>query len=207
MANNLQRYGFRWHSSMLDHGSPNHIRERIASGYSPSANPGAVTVDLQPGDPLKRAADGTLELAQAGEAICGILVGTAFYWDGSVMTPNNKYPAGTTYGSVLERASYVHYIPVAGQIFEVDVDEATTATTEATYLTYIGENCDHVLVPNASERRAYPMLDISTHATGTAQWRIVDIARYVNTDFSGLYTKLLVTCNEVQQSPFTTVGV
>jgi hypothetical protein len=166
-----------------------------------------VNVDLNVGDPVKLVSDGTVALAAAGDSIYGVITGVAPYYDGTTMVFNNKLPGGTTYGSVLERTSYVYVLPVAGLVFEVDCDENTTATTQAAYTAFIEENCDLSLNADATTKQARPLLDISTHVTTTAQWRIYDLSRRIDQDFSGTRVKLLVVCNEVQQAPYVTTGV
>lgn len=201
MADNQLRYGFRWKRGLHSGGQPRTFRARVASAYQ------ATSVDLWPGDPVKMVSDGTIALCAAGDATYGIIAGIAPYYDGVKMVTNDHLPGGTTYSSVLERQSIVYIIPVAGEIFEIVSDDKTTATTEAGYNALIGENCDVSINADATAKRAYPELDISDHKTATAGWRIVDIAQRIDIDFTGLYVPLLVTCNEVQESPFNTTGV
>jgi hypothetical protein len=209
MADNVRQSGFRWVSSYLGAKQPNIIVHHVATAYQASVAPGPVNCDIWPGDPVNMVNDGSLKIAAAGESILGIVADIKEYWDGSVMAFGNKLPGGTAYGTVLERQSKIGIIPVAGQLFEIDCDDAVTATTEAAYQALIHENCDHVFAPVTADKRAYPMLDIATHVATTAQWRIVGISRRVstNTDFAGNYVKLLVTCNEVQNAPFVTAGL
>jgi len=208
MADNQRSAGgFRWRSALQGNGRPRTFKKRVASAYQASVNPGSVSCDLFPGDPVKLVNDGTIALAAAGDSIWGVIAGIVQWWDGYVLQFTDRIPGGTTYGTVLERASIVEVYPVAGQIFEIDCDDAVTATTEAGYTAYIGENCDHVFAPVAADRKANPLLDISTHVATTAQWRIEDLSRQVNADYSGAYVKLLVSANEVQQPPYVTAGV
>ncbi len=97
--------------------------------------------------------------------------------------------------------------PAAKQVFEIDVDDVVTATTEAGYMAFVGENCDHRLTAG-SEPKSNCLLDISTHVTTTAQWRIVGVSPIVsNADFSGAYVRMLVTVNETQEAPYVTAGI
>ena len=214
MTDNLRSYpGFHWQRSLTGHTPPSPIVCRVASGYSGSINGGS-TIDINLGDPVRFVSTGTVAhaagneaAANAAEDIFGIVCNILPYWDGTKRTPGFRLPAGTTYGSVLERQSLVEVIPVAGQIFEIGVDDITTATTEAGYIAFIGENCDHRLT-TGSEPKTNCLLDISTHGTATAQWRIVDISPNVaNQDFSGANVRLWVTCNEAQNSAFSATGV
>ncbi len=205
-TNNASLYGFRWQRSRF---GLSEITERmyVASGYQ--ASPSGVSVDLRPGDPVIKVSDGTVALAAAGNATYGIIAGIGQYFDGSVMRPGGaSLPGGTTWGSVQERVSVVHVVPVAGHVFEIDCDDNTTATTEATYRSYIGENADITINQVSGSTLASPLLDISTHATtNTLVWRIVDLALGGNLDFAGTRVKLLVTCNLVQQAPWTILGI
>lgn len=209
MADNPAKYGFRWQQNR---GGANMkpLRVRVASGYQ--AAPGAVNVDLNVGDPVKKVNDGTVALCAAGDATFGIVVGIGPYYVGApinaMVSGGVSLPGGTTYGTLLERQSFIYIVPAADQIFEVDADDKTTFTTEATYNAAIGENVDITINQVAGDTHAYPKADISTHATtNTLVWRIVDLARWPGQDYSGANVKLLVTCNVVQQAPFQTTGV
>lgn len=207
MANNAFQYGFRWHSNRFGGDTkPQPERVRVASGYD--AAPGGVHCNLQPGDCVKKVSDGTVALATAGDAIFGVIDYIGPYYDAGVgaMVRNSVLPyANGVYSTNLERESTIYIIPAAGQIFRAMADDATTATTYGGYVAFIGENAD--MINDAVTPNARPLLDISDHKTGTAQWRIVDVGREVNIDFTGLYVPLLVTCNEVQQAPWQTTGV
>lgn len=213
MADNTREYGFRWIKGEYGQVNPPIQRVRLATAYQPAA--GGTSVDLHPGDPMQILSTGYGGIAVGSEGtqsiIYGICAGFSPEFDGTVMQPRNKHIGGSgAYSTNLERQNFVYVIPVAGQVFEIDCDDATTATTEAAYLALIGENTDMVLTAdttNANDPKATPQLDISLHNTTALQWRIVDIAPRVNTDYSGNYVKLRVTCNKVQQAPFNTTGV
>lgn len=197
-------YGFRPVKTRDGSAMPVTHRGFIATGYSSSQ--AAATVDVRIGDPVRRLNTGYFAHAAAGEDIYGIVAGVVKYYDGTTLiSSSNRVPAGTTY-TLDDRASEILIWPAALHTFEVDVDEAATATTYAAYLALVGENCDHIFVPTAPI--GYPKLDISTHVATTAGWRIVDISPSVdNQDFSGLNVKLLVTVNETQQAPWVTAGI
>jgi hypothetical protein len=213
MANNKHFYGFRWVRNM--YGAPDQppiIEMPIVSGLQPQGA-GAVSVDLRIGDPVKQLSTGGIDLAAAGDAlIFGVIVGFTPVWDGTKMVPRSKWPGATSYGSGLtpiERQTRARIVLAPGQVFEIDCDDATTATTQQAYLALVGENCDHILptdVTDSSNPKADPFLDISTHGTATAQWRILGLSsRMENADFSGLNVKLLVTANELTVAPFGVV--
>ena len=200
-------YGFNYAGSRLGN-MPKPEIARVASAYQ--AQVSAANVDLRPGDPVKKVNDGTVSLAAAGEAIYAIIASVLPFQrtrDGQTyMDYGFQLPGGTTY-SVQQNESRLMVIPVAGVLWEVMSDEATTAATEAAYIALIGENADHSLTRDATRLWAGPKLDTSDHKTATAQWRIVDINRRRQQDASLTNYSLIVTCNEVQQAPFQTTGV
>jgi hypothetical protein len=204
MADNAFRYGFTWYASRGP-AVPKPMKVRVASAYQ--AAPGAVNVDLQIGDPVKKVSDGTVALAAASDAIFGVISGVAPYYNSTLgaMVPSNRLPGGTTATVGTDRESVVWILPAADQIFIAAADDNTTATTIGAYIAFIGENCDHATAAVAPN--AFPSVDISTHNTTALQWRIVDIAPVPGVDYTGLYVPLLVTCNKVQQAPFQTTGV
>lgn len=205
MADNPGYYGFRWVKSRTGSGIPVIEYYPVASAYQ--AAPGGVNVDLNIGDPVKKVNDGTLALAAAGDAIFGIVATVDAYWDGAKKVRANRLPGGTTYGTVLDRESRVGIYLFADNIFEVVADDAVTATTQAAYEAFIGENTDITINQVSGDTHAYPKLDISLHGTGTAQCRIVGIANRIDIDFTGANVPILITGNEVQQAPFQTTGV
>jgi len=212
MADNTRQYGFRWVRSVAGVAMPKPQRVRIASAYQATA--GGTNVDVHPGDPIQILSTGYGSLAVGSEGtqtvVYGIAVSFGPQYDGTAMWPKNKYSV-STYSTNFERQTFMNVVPVVGSVFEIDCDDASTFTTEATYLAAIGENADFVLTAdttNANDPKATPQLDISTHnTTSTLQCRIEDIAQQVNTDFSGNYVKLYVTFNKVQQAPYNTTGV
>lgn len=215
MANNPARYGFKWHSALLGVPHPKPQRMRVASGYAAVANPGSVSVNLNVGDPVKLVADGTVALCATTDTIYGIILGFGVQ---STNANNANYlpyldnlPSGTTFSGAVENQIMVHVCPVAGQLFEGYCDDNVTATNEAgagSYNSFIHENLEYVFLPDAASKQARAVLDISTHATtATLPWRIHDVSRRIDVDYSGLFVPLLVSCNKVQQTPFQTTGV
>lgn len=203
MADNMAFEGFRPLKTRDGSAMPHPMRLRVASGYSGSE--AAATIDLRVGDIVRRLATGYVAHADAGSDIFGIVVGTEPHYDGQRMVPMDHIPAGTTY-PVDEYETHVLVLPASGIIFEADCDDNVTATTRAQYIALLGENCDHIWVPTAP--RGYPRIDISTHGTGTAGWRLLEISPSVaNADLSGNFVKLLVTVNETQESPYVTTGI
>lgn len=196
MTDNLQRYGFRPYKGM--HSSRETIEEwPVASGYQASAS--SVNVPLRVGDPVSRVNDGTVALTAAGSSTkCyGVVVGIVQIYDSAIGAPrpSNLVPGGTTWTGLVNQTK-VLVMPAKGAYFEIDCDDATTATTEATYQGYRGENAD-IAYSGVVNVGAFPRLDISTHATtNSLQLNIVDISRTKdNRYFDGNYVKLVVQFN------------
>ncbi len=183
-------------------------RVRVASGYSPTV--GGNNVNINPGDVVKKVSDGTVALCAAGDPPYGVVTRIHPYYDSGLgrMTFGKNLPFNTVYGSNLERQSFVSIIPVQNALFRALADDKTTATTQATYTGYIGENVDLINVGDTGRSSVNPQVDISTHATtNTLTWRIVDISPEVNIDFTGLYVPLIIAANYAQDAPFTILGV
>jgi len=201
MADNLVRYGFRPFKGQYS--SEEKLEEwPVASAYQ--ASPGAVNVPLRVGDAVIRVSDGTVAIAVAGSAgkVYGVIEGIVQVYDAAVGAPvkAKTVPGGTTWTGLVNQTK-VLVRPVKGVIFEVDADDATTATTEAAYQAYRGENAD-ISYSTVLNVGAFPKLDISTHATtNTLQLNIVGISPTGdNRDFAGANVKLLVQFNLVDDN-------
>lgn len=193
MADNTTRRGFRWAYAKNGAKMPPVRWVHVADDYG---------TKLCIGDAVKFVADG-LERAAAGNAnICGV-INACKYWDGTYYKHSRLVPASTSYDTNLSRQTKLGIIPVQGQVFEVDADDKTTATTLAGYQALINENCDHV-IESGTDNVSYMALDISTHVITSAQWRIVGIKEEPNQDYSGLRVKLFVECNESEEPAFST---
>lgn len=217
MADNRQCYGWRWSVSANGRPHPNPIEVIVATGESFDINGGASNVGVGPGDIVRLKSTGGIELAEGAEGAGGaespyaVVVGVQPYWDAanSRMTYGNVLPSDVAWGTKLERQSKLLVVPVEWGLWEVDCDEATTATTKAAYQAFIGENCDHRHDVTSTNTRPTPRLDISTHnTTNTLIWRIVGISpTQDNQDFSGNYVKLIVAANVVQGKSAGVAGV
>ncbi len=213
MADNTRRYGFRWIRSIGGMPNPKPQRMRVASGYSPVV--GATPVNIQVGDPVLYTTTGTAIKGVGAEGTqtqtYGVCIGFGPRFDGSAMTPTNKYIYNTVYGSNLERQTYIYVVPVVGQLFEIDCD--ATITSQATAIGHIGANADYILTADTSDAnnpKMTPQLNVASinPATATLQLRIEDLSETMdNVDWTGAYTKLLVTFNRVQQAPYQTTGI
>lgn len=205
---NAARYGLRPFQGRVGADAKLVWRD-VASGYQ--AAPGAVNVNLNIGDPVIRVSDGTVAIA-TGTGVChGVIVAIGNYWNAArgLMEPTNVLPGGTAYGSIFERRSRVLIAPVDAWYFEIDVDDAVTATTEAAYRAFVGENANVAFSASATTGLASPKLDISTHnTTNTLPWNIHDVSKTgLNQDYAGANVKLIVSCNLPDMSPFVATGV
>jgi hypothetical protein len=161
------------------------------------------------GDALQLVNDGSVAVATTGEAVSYISDGCEQYWTGSELKKGNYLPASTAWGTVRERRSVIRCIPVRGNVFEIDGDDGTTATTEATYESLVNNNCQMTTGAGGStvSGQSTYALDISTAATTAGEWRIVGISTRPNQDFASSRVKLLVQANTGQMPPFSTTGV
>jgi hypothetical protein len=186
----------------------------VANAQDDTSDGAANSICLSVGDPLKLVNTGGVTIANTQEAPYIIMTGVVQYWDGTVMRSGNNLPNQTTWGTVESRRSLIRGLPVMSAIWEIDCDDATTATTRAAYHALINENAEHTTPGVAwnSTYKADPYLDISVHATThDFEWRIVGISDTKENRFwDGNYVKLLVAANRSQEagSPTTMhVGV
>lgn len=211
--NNTARYGFRWMGSLDGACCPKPQEFLVASAYHGQVS--ATDVDLNIGDPVQQVNDGTVALASGAgspSTFYGVIVGFSNVKVGLPLAGRkfSRLPAGTTY-SLETDASKVLVVPFGRNLWEIDVDDNTTATTLTAYRALIGENADlsYTLdVTDASKPKATPRLDISTHASTTKDFRIQGVSKTIlNQDFGGTSVKLIVSVNETGEAPFVTGGV
>lgn len=206
MANNTHKYGFRW-AQGIQGDMPRPLEYAVADSYQAQDDGSGFSVDLNVGDPVKLVSTGTVALANTTNAVFGIIVGIVGYYDSTVgaYVHSNKIPGASTGGGIEARLSRVLVVPAKSGLWEIDVDEASTATTEAAYRALIHENVTHTCAGNSTTKRAEPRIDISTHATTySLVWRIMGISKTAeNRDFSGTNVKLIVACNVSQEAGAT----
>jgi hypothetical protein len=176
-------------------------------------------------DVLTQVSDGTV--VQGAAADNGKLVGIAIgfsMWQTQPLPgrrPALFIPAATTFtpttvGSV--QAPWVEFIPLtADVILECCADDASSVTSIATAIAVVGENADlaTTATPDTTTGLSGMQLDISTHATTTANFRIYGITGYppgaggsfLNNDVTLINARYLVTCNESVWPPYTATGV
>lgn len=212
MADNDPRYGFRYAASN-SHPCPKPEPMIVASGqaFTPDA---ATAARLQKGDPVKLIAGGTVDHADPGDPVFGIVAGVgndgkvfnSTIGTNGVLHPSQFIPSNVVYGTKLDIQTKVLVVPAAGYQWEVDSDD-TEADLPAWQL-LIGNNADHSFTaPAASDLNATPRLATGAAATATAQWRIVRVSgTQLNQDFTGANVKLIVKLNEGAESPYSVVG-
>jgi hypothetical protein len=207
MADNRQSYGLRW--SVAANGGrpqPNPMEVIVATGASFDINGGASNVALGVGDVVRSLSTGGVGLCDGAEGAGGalspryVVVGVGPYWDGTKMVKGTTLPSDTAWGTILERQSTLLVVPVTAGVWEVDCDDATSATTKAAYQAFIGEHANIRHDVTATNTRPTPRLDISTHnTTDTLVWNIVGVSPTLdNQDFAGNYVKMLIYPNIVQ---------
>lgn len=222
MADNVSRYGFRLVGLTGGPGHPKPIRKIVATDASFDVSGGLQNAALTMGDVVTLASTGGVTLcggtenSQTPANPYGVIVGVEPYYDATIgasgaMRPSSELPSDIAWGTSLSRQSKLLIQPfLPGLVFEVDVDDAVTATTEAAYQAFIGENVSMINtgVANAVPRRVAPKIDISTHATtATLCFTIVGISPTMdNVDFSGANVKLLITANIAQDGAYGLIG-
>jgi hypothetical protein len=191
MGDNRQFGGFRW---LRNHYAPNSTTPPIE--IKPVADDYGTAIYI--GSPVKQVSTGYFEAAAAGDTIYGVCVGVEQYYDGSAIRKGGRLPASTSYDTNLERQSKIRVIPVRGQVFQICADDKTTATTEAGYLAFRGENCEWVAGTAVGDHDG-ALLDISTHATtNTLSLRLIEPVVRPDLDYAGLYVPWAVMFNLIQ---------
>lgn len=168
------------------------------------------------GDIIIAVSDGTVAVGAAANngLILGVAVGFSYVIAGR-REPTAYIPASTTFSPTTvgsPNASWVNYIPLTPDvIMEVDGNAAAPTPTVAGVVGLIGENADLATGTGDSTTGVSAMtLDLSTHATTAANFRIVGVTEYphfTNNDVTLTRCKFLVTLNEGFLPPYTTTGV
>lgn len=220
MADNVSKYGFRYQGLT---GGPGHLKpimKIVATAESFDVTGGLQNAALRAGDVVTLLSTGGVTLCNGNETTpanpFGVVVGVLPYYDSTIgtsgaMRPSKSLPSDISWGTNLARQSKLIIQPfLPGLVFEVDCDDATTATTEAAYQALIGENVSMINTAAASVSPPWvaPKLDISTHATtATLCFTIVGVSPTLdNVDFSGANVKLLVEANIAQTGAYGLIG-
>lgn len=174
------------------------------------------------GDVLIPVSDGTVAIAAAANngLLAYVAMGFSYTISGK-RTPKPYLPANTTFSPTTvgsAAASHVEVVRIMPDIiFAVGGDDATTVTSVATAIAMIGENADLTTgtAGNTTSGVSGMALDISTHATTAANFRIIGLEQYptdnpeslfLNNDPTLINFRYLVTCNEGFWPPYTDVG-
>lgn len=167
-------------------------------------------------DILTAVSDGTVAVSAAADngKLIGVALGFSYVIAGR-REPMPYIPASTTFTPTTvgsPTASYVEYIPLtADLILEADADDGVTYTTVAGGIGAFQENADLATgTGDTTTGLGAMLLDISTHATTTANFRIIGATEYphfTNNDLTLTRAKYLVVCNEGILPPFTATGI
>jgi hypothetical protein len=213
---NIQYGGFRpWGTFSGGQGNfPRSLRAEVANNYST----GIFKYDI-----ISQVSDGTVAVSAAADngKLLGVVIGCS-YVTGGQRVYSDTIPASTTFSPTTvgsPNASFVDYLPLTGDlIMAVQADDGSSITSVAGAIGVIGENCDLVTgTGDTSTGLGAMLLDISTHATTTSNFRIVGINGYGVFGASTLAPNIndvtltradyLVVCNEGFLPPYTTTGV
>ncbi len=212
---NTHVYGFRFFRSISGGGDcPQIMTSPIASGYAPVTVFGAGTaVNLNIGDPIRRLVDGSVIIAQAGQIsdgtdngdyVSGVVVGFPRVTVGGAVRPGSFYASGTTYTGGLgsDTATLVAWIPVEGNIFEIDAAAVVGAGTKNAALAVVGGTANYtytVLTSGIGQPKANPMMGTpSTNSANIQQLRIVGLGKKNDVmDFASANVAFQVMFNEI----------
>lgn len=216
---NTHVYGFRWKRSLVGGGdTPQVFTSPIASGYAPVTVFGAGTsVNLNVGDPIRQLVDGSMIITQAGQATdgsdngdytTGIVVGFPRVLVGGFPRPNSFYTSGQTYTGGLgsDSATLVSWIPVEGNVFEIDSAGVIGAGTKNAALALIGGTSQFsytVLTSGTGQPKANPLLGTPVNNSAQInQLRLVGLGK-VNDDmdFASAFLTFQVMFNEILPRP------
>lgn len=209
MADNRASYGFRLYGLTTGGGLPKPKKEFVASAAAFNVSGGLQNAALRAGDVVKRVNDGSVTLCNGNETTpdtpFGVVQAVLPYYDSTIgqagaMRPSKSLPSSVTYGTNLGRQSMLLVVPFDfNQIWEVDVNDNTTATTLAAYQALVGENVSFINSAAASVVPAWvaPKIAISTHATTASLWFVIAGVSDTmdNVDFTGNNVKLHIKLN------------
>lgn len=182
---NTHRYGIRYVRSISGADTPQVLTFPIASAYAPVTVVGAgSSVNLNIGDPVKLAEDGTIMLTQTGQDssgantdsddfVFGVIAGFPRVVVGGYPRPGSFYATGTTYTGGIggDNAPLVAVIPAAGNIFEIDANAVIGAGTKSAAMAVVGQTARiaySVLSSGNGQPKANPRLNVADLAAGGA---------------------------------------
>lgn len=212
-------YGFRFKRSIHGAETPQIITLPIASAYAPNTTfgGGGTAVNLNIGDPVRLAEDGTLVLVEASAVTTGadtndytygIVAGFPRINIGGFPRPNGFYVSGTTHAGLgADDCTLCSIIPVKDNIFEIDTDSAGGASidSKAEFAALVGGSGNWLYTPltsGAGQPKVNPLIDISTVTLGTTQvnqLRVVGLGKgFDQADPTLAFVPLQVVFNLVQ---------
>jgi hypothetical protein len=191
----------------------------IATGYQPGTINGAGTnVNINIGDPIRLTEAGTVELTQIQQSAAGldsddfaygVVVGFPRVIVGGFPRPGSFYTGATAYTGGIggDNAPLCAFIPVFGNIFEIDMDAAPTVTTLSGLMANVGAVASMgytVLTSGTGQPKANPLLTKSTIAFASAselQLQIVGVGKRAYTqDFTAAFCTYQVMWQCAQMS-------
>lgn len=215
---NVHRYGIRFLKNRWGGDTPETEVCRIASTYAPSN--GAVTCNLNIGDPVYKDDNGNIRLLVAGSTTTaddqvtqrcyGIIMGFPQVLIGGAVRPNGTYPTGTTYSSYAQR-TLATVAPVEGCVWEIDTNAAggSSRDTRQEYEDVVGGAAHIVysaLGSGTANVKANPLFDIANVTQAVAnfrQLRIVGVGRLGDAiDYETTNVPLQVVFNLIQAAPW-----
>jgi hypothetical protein len=168
--------GFRPIRTLSGSVLPSPIYKEVANNYG---------TPIRTYDVVAVTTDGTIIIgaAAANGALVGTCDGVSYINASGVRTGGRYLPKNTTFSPTTvgsQNASIVTFTPCTPDVvFRVQADEGTTFATIATQISALMENAD-IADATATTNQDYSSqcLDISTHATTTANFRILNISGY-----------------------------
>lgn len=219
---NQHRYGFRFSRSISGNETPQTMTRPIASGYAPNTGAngtGGTAVNLNIGDPIQLLNDGTVKLVQPGATVdgteienrvFGVVAGFPRVLSGGYPRPNGFYVSGTATAVGTDTTTLCKFIPVEGNIFEIDCDTTGQPTTKADWEADVGGTANFLYSPltsGAGQPKANPLLDISDVTDSAAeinQLRIVGLGKgFDQQDPTQEFVSLEVVFNDTQIFPMS----
>lgn len=209
--------GFQWWGTLS-----------AGEGVMPSTQKREVANNIGTGiyryDAIAAVSDGTCAAAATSDngKLLGVAIGFSMLPSQPLpgRRPTLYIPASTTFSPTTvgsPNAPWVEYIPFTpDNIFAVNGNAAAPTATAAGVVGLIGENCDLVAgTGDTTTGLSAMLLDLSSHATTTANFRIVGIVGYpgqqggtpLNNDPTLTSVRFLVTCNEGFYPSYTATGV
>jgi len=212
---NLTNGGFRVWGTVSGSPLPTNFVSELASSYGTAIGIGDIIIPVS---------DGTVARAAATDdgKLVGVVTGCSYVAGGVTVgrSLTNYIPATTAFSPTAvgsANASLVQWVPLtADVILEVDGSAAFSTPTAAGVIGLIGENVDLVVGTADSVTGVSAFyVDLSTHVTTAANFRIVGIRNYtlqggfstLDNDPTASHFKFLVVCNESIWPSYTTTGI